>query len=53
MIEHVSDFELTNDISLHAWVNNREAGDLIRHRAHYDVIVMISHLALTSELQKI
>ena len=22
------------------WVNNREAGDLIRHRAHYDVIVM-------------
>ena len=23
------------------WVNNREAGDLIRHRGHYDVIVMI------------
>ena len=22
------------------WVNNREAGDLIRHGAHYDVIVM-------------
>ena len=22
------------------WVNNREAGDLIRHRAHYDVTVM-------------
>ena len=22
------------------WVNNREAGDLRRHRAHYDVIVM-------------
>ena len=22
------------------WVNNREAGDLSRHRAHYDVIVM-------------
>ena len=22
------------------WVNNREAGDLIRYRAHYDVIVM-------------
>ena len=21
------------------WVNNREAGDLRRHRAHYDVIV--------------
>ena len=22
------------------WINNREAGDLRRHRAHYDVIVM-------------
>ena len=22
------------------WVNNRETGDLRRHRAHYDVIVM-------------
>ena len=22
------------------WVNNREAGDLKRYRAHYDVIVM-------------
>ena len=28
------------------WVNNREAGDLRRHRTHYDVIVMcyIDHL---------
>ena len=24
------------------WVNNREAGDLKRHRAHYDVIVVIN-----------
>ena len=24
------------------WANNREAGDLRRHRAHYDVIVMTS-----------
>ena len=24
------------------WVNNREAGDLRRYRAHYDVIVMLS-----------
>ena len=24
----------------HSWVNNGEADDLIRHRAHYDVIVM-------------
>ena len=23
------------------WVNNREAGDLKRYRAHYDVIVMV------------
>ena len=25
------------------WVNNREAGDLRRHRAHYDVIVMLEN----------
>ena len=25
------------------WVNNREAGDLRRHRDHYDVIVMIMY----------
>ena len=25
---------------VNGWVNKREAGDLIRHRAHYDVIVM-------------
>ena len=25
------------------WVNNREAGDFRRHRAHYDVIVMKIH----------
>ena len=25
---------------INAWVNNREAGNLRRHRAHYDVIVM-------------
>ena len=29
------DLRLNND-----WVNNGEAGDLIRHRAHYDVSVM-------------
>ena len=27
-------------VLLNAWVNNRETGDLRRHRAHYDVIVM-------------
>ena len=26
---------------INGWVNNREAGDLRRHRAHYDVIIMI------------
>ena len=26
---------------INAWVNNREAGDLRLHRAHYDVIVMM------------
>ena len=26
---------------INGWVNNREASDLRRHRAHYDVIVMI------------
>ena len=28
------------DIFLLCWVNNRDAGDLRRHRAHYDVTVM-------------
>ena len=26
---------------INGWVNNREAGDLRRHRGHYDVIVMV------------
>ena len=29
---------------INSWVNNREAGDLRRHRAHYDVIVMNGEL---------
>ena len=32
---------------INGWVNNREAGDLRRYRAHYDVIVMIYHLTST------
>ena len=28
---------------INGWVNNREAGDLRRHCAHYDVIVMVSN----------
>ena len=27
---------------IHGWVNNRDIGHLGRHRAHYDVIVMVS-----------
>ena len=27
---------------INGWVNNREAGDLRRHRAHYDVTVMMT-----------
>ena len=26
---------------INGWVNNREAGDLRRYLAHYDVIVMV------------
>ena len=29
-------------VLINDWVNNRQAGDLRRHRAHYDVIVMAS-----------
>ena len=28
---------------MNGWVNNREAGDLIRHCAHYDVTIMHDH----------
>ena len=39
------------DFRMNGWVNNGEAGDLGRHRAHYDVIVMsiICHVFWTSE----
>ena len=34
-------FDVFFDLSwITGWVNNREAGDLRRHRAHYDVIAM-------------
>ena len=33
-------------IWINAWVNNREAGDLRRYRAHYDVIVMCNTIYL-------
>ena len=31
---------------INGWVNNREAGDLKRHRAHYDVIVVSQELCI-------
>ena len=36
-------FDVFFDLRLNEndWVNNREAGDLRRHRAHYDVSVML------------
>ena len=33
---------------INIWVNNREAGDLRHHRAHYDVIVMVDSLCRNS-----
>ena len=30
---------------INGWVNNGEAGNLRRHRAHYDVIVIFTHVA--------
>ena len=36
-------FDVFFDLQL-SWTDNREAGDLRRHRAHYDVIVMLNVL---------
>ena len=36
--------------SINSWVNNREAGGLKRHRAHYDVIVMWERYQLCSDV---
>ena len=35
---------------INGWVNNREAGDLRRHRAHYGVIVMAWRLTHASHI---
>ena len=37
-------FDVLFDLRPNGWVNNGEAGDLRRHRAHYDVRVMIHQL---------
>ena len=39
---------VTRSFDVNGWVNNRDAGDLRLHRAHYDVSVMI--LANTSHM---
>ena len=36
-------------VLINGWVNNREAGDLRRHRGHYDVAVMIQVQAPRTE----
>ena len=42
-------FDVLFDLRLNnAWVNNREAGDLRRHRAHYGVIVIYHVVAMPS-----
>ena len=33
-------------VGINGWANNCEGGDLRRHRAHYDVIVMYRHILL-------
>ena len=43
-------FDVFFDLRLiNGWVNNREAGDLRRHRAHYDVIVMPRYIITGDE----
>ena len=39
-----------SDAWINGWVNNREAGDLRRHRTHYDVIVMCGQIDPLSEI---
>ena len=44
-------FDIFFDLRMNnSWVNNGEAGDLRRHRAHYDVIVMKNALRFTGTL---
>ena len=39
-------------VSINGWANNREAGELRRHRAHYDVTVMIMSLTSTINIKE-
>ena len=38
--------------ALNGWINNREAGDLRRHRAHYDATVMRWYNVLNKDTGK-
>ena len=48
---NASDTELFSLICvwINGWVNNGEAGDLRRHRAHYDVTAMLLHAKAVTE----
>ena len=35
------------------WVNNKDAGDLRRYRAHYDVTVMINDFSILIQIQQL
>ena len=38
---------------INSWANNREAGDLRRHRAHYDVIVLSIKLSARANVDSV
>ena len=38
---------------INGWVNNGEAGDLRRYRAHYDVTVMVNLMTLRSDQERL
>ena len=40
-------FDVFFDLRINDWVNNREAGDLRRYRAHYDDVIMAGEDAST------
>ena len=45
-----AEFDVFFDLSrISSWVNNCEAGDLIRHQSHYDVIVMYYQIFVDSQ----
>ena len=40
-------------MSINSWINNREAGDLRQHRAHYDVTVMLKDCGAMSIIEHV